>query len=361
MVEPTARETVRRVPHGEATTRLVEPEVTGAAPGRPGGSATLVDATALVARELGRAQRLSEQSQPGVLGLIGRFGAFVQRAYGLERLDEVSAHHVEAFVRSSTLRDGASPSVATMRLRRSTLRLFFRTARGLALVTGDPTVDVVLPSRTNRAARPLTDDEVQHCRRASLHDLTSTRLSVPWALGEATARTAEIPHLTVSDLDLGNGRVWIHGSHNTEPRWATLTPWGLTQVARRVSELGSASRPHHNVRPERVGQRRAPPLVFFAGTARDTHPRQPGRQRRRPAGVADRVGWRPDAHADRTHRCRRPGAGGAQPRRRGAHDQLELARPRPQPSGWLSGHRVSPRSNASKPSWRIAESMSSPS
>jgi integrase len=239
VVDPTAREAVRLAPHEEApTTRLVEPEVTGAAPGRPSGSSTLVDATALVARELIRAQRLSDQSQPRVLGLIARFSAFVQRAYGLEHLDEVSAHHVEAFVRSSTVRDGASPSVATMRLRRSTLRLFFRTARGLAIVTGDPTVDVVLPSRTNRAARPLTDDEVQHCRRASLHDLTSTRLSVPWALGEATARTAEIPHLTVSDVDLANGRVWIHGSHNTEPRWATLTPWGLSQMARRVNELG---------------------------------------------------------------------------------------------------------------------------
>jgi integrase len=240
VADPTAWEADRPAPRGEAAiTRLVEPGVTGAARRRPGESATLVDATALVVRELRRAQRLSDQSQPRVLGLIARFSAFVQRAYGLQRLDEVSVHHVEAFVRSSTVRDGASPSVATMRLRRSTLRLFFRTARGLALVTGDPTVDVVLPSRTNRAARPLTDDEVQRCRRASLHDLTSTRLSVPWALGEATARTAEIPRLTVSDVDLGNGRVWIHGSHNTEARWALLTAWGLSQVARRVSGLGS--------------------------------------------------------------------------------------------------------------------------
>ena len=89
-----------------------------------------------------------------------------------------------------------------MRLRRSTLRLLFRTARELGLVEGDPTLDVVLPSRTNEAARPLTDLEVQRCRRVALEDLTSTRLAVPWALGEATARTAEIPHLRVGDLDL---------------------------------------------------------------------------------------------------------------------------------------------------------------
>jgi site-specific recombinase XerC len=198
----------------------------------------LADGNAQVMRRLQRARRLSQQSEPRVFGLIERFTTFVQRAYGVERLEKVTAAHVEAFVRSSTIRDGAVPSVATMRLRRPTVRLLFRTARDLGLVAGDPTLDVVLPSRTNCAARPLSDDEVQDCRRASLHDLTGTRLSVPWALGEATARTAEIPRLTVSDLDLANGRVWIHGSHNTVARWAILTSWGLSQVARRVGELG---------------------------------------------------------------------------------------------------------------------------
>jgi site-specific recombinase XerC len=198
----------------------------------------LTDVNVQVMRRLQHAGRLSQQSEPRVFGLIERFTTFVQRAYGVERLERVTPAHVEAFVQSSTVRDGAVPSVATMRLRRSTVRLFFRTARDLGFIAGDPTLDVVLPSRTNRAARPLSDEEVQRCRRAALHDLTSTRLSVPWALGEATARTAEIPRLTVSDLDLANGRVWIHGSHNTEARWAILTSWGLSQVVRRVSELG---------------------------------------------------------------------------------------------------------------------------
>jgi integrase/recombinase XerC len=125
-----------------------------------------------------------------------------------------------------------------MRLRRSTLRLLFRTARELGLVVGDPTVDLVLPSRTNEAARPLTDLEVQRCRRVALGDLTSTRLSVPWALGEATARTAEIPYLVVGDLDLARRRVWIHGSSNTEPRWGVLSPWGVRQLERHLREHG---------------------------------------------------------------------------------------------------------------------------
>jgi hypothetical protein len=70
-----------------------------------------------------------------------------------------------------------------------------------------------------------------------LHDLASTRLSVAWALGEATARTSEIPHVTVTDVDLVCGRVRIHGSSKTEPRWGTLTEWGVAQVARHVRDL----------------------------------------------------------------------------------------------------------------------------
>ena len=186
-----------------------------------------------VAEEL--SQRLAIESTPRVLGLVERFGFFVARAFGVASLVEVSGVHVEAFVRSSTA-DGQLPSVATMRLRRSTLRSLFRTARELGLVEGDPTLDVVLPARTNEVARPLTDLEVQCCRRVALEDLSSTRLAVPWALGEATGRTAEIPYVSIGDLDLAHARVWIHGSSNTEARWGALTQWGVAQLERHLRD-----------------------------------------------------------------------------------------------------------------------------
>jgi integrase/recombinase XerC len=171
------------------------------------------------------------------VGLGERFCAFAERAYGVRSLAQVTPEQAGAFVASSSA-GGRLASVATMRLRRSTLRLLFRTARELGLVAGDPMVDLVLPPRTNEAARPLTDLEVQQCRRFALEDLTSTRLAVPWALGEATARTAEIPHLVVGDLDLVSGRVWIHGSSNTEPRWGSLSSWGVRQLERHLREQG---------------------------------------------------------------------------------------------------------------------------
>jgi integrase len=190
-----------------------------------------------VAAELHHRGRLSAQSEPRVLGLFERFGVFVGRAFGVARLRDVSREQVEAFIRSSTVGTGEAPSAATMQLRRSALRLLFRSARELDLLDGDPTVDLVLPSRTNESARPLTDDEVEQCRRVCLHALASTRLSVAWALGEATARTGEIPHVALSDLDLDGTRVWIHGSSKTEERWGALTCWGANQVARHVRGL----------------------------------------------------------------------------------------------------------------------------
>lgn len=191
----------------------------------------------LVAVELRGQGRLSAQSEPRVLGLFERFGVFVGRAFEVAILGDVSPEHVEAFVRASTVGTGEAPSAATMQLRRSALRLFFRTARELRLLEGDPTLDLVLPSRTSESPRPLTDEEVERCRRVCLHDLSSTRLSVAWALGEATARTSEIPHITLADVDLACARVWIHGSSRTEARWAGMTEWGATQVARHVRVL----------------------------------------------------------------------------------------------------------------------------
>jgi integrase len=194
---------------------------------------------AQVAKQLTTERSLSMESGPRVLGLVDRFELFVGRAFGVTALARVTQPHVEAFVRSTNA-NGELPSVATMRLRRSTLRLLFRTARDLGLVKGDPTLDVVLPSRTNEAARPLTDLEVQRCRRAALEALTSTRLTVPWALGEATARTAEIPHLRVGDLDLASSRIWIHGSNNTQARWGSITTWGIGQLERHLRDCSTA-------------------------------------------------------------------------------------------------------------------------
>jgi hypothetical protein len=111
------------------------------------------------------------------------------------------------------------------------------TQRQLGVYDGDFRIDLVLPPRSFLAVRPLTDDEIVVCRSFSLQTLTATRQPAAWALAEATARTSEIHHILVSDLDFTNSRVWIHGNSKAEPRWGSLSDWGAAQLARRVGSL----------------------------------------------------------------------------------------------------------------------------
>jgi integrase/recombinase XerC len=182
---------------------------------------------------------LSAQSLPRFLEVTDRFTSLVQRGHAVRQLADVTAEAADAFVRVAA--STGRPAPATMHLRRCYLRLLFRTARELGLCSHDPTLDLELPPRSNVSVRPLADDEVALCRSHSLWSLTNTRRPAAWALAEATARTAEIPHLRISDIDAGSLRVWIHGSPRTEPRWGHLSPWGAAQIARRLRALAE----HH--------------------------------------------------------------------------------------------------------------------
>ena len=203
---------------------------------------TLADAVDRVTRELAAACMLSIQSQRRMVELLYRFGRFVIVGYGVATLDTVAAQQVQAFV-AAPAGDGMAPGIATQHLRRSAVRLLFRVGRELGLASGDPTLDLRLPARSLSTARPLSDEEVALCRAAALHSLTSTRLAAAWALAEATARTAELSHLRVADVELDRARVWIHGSPRTDPRWGRLSDWGRVQLERRVHELGPSADP----------------------------------------------------------------------------------------------------------------------
>jgi integrase/recombinase XerC len=126
-----------------------------------------------------------------------------------------------------------------MHLRRSVVRLAFRTARDLGLAFIDPTLDLVLPARTSLSARPLTDEEVALCRSAALSSFTESRRPAAWALAEASARTSEISAICAGDIDLLPGVVQIRGGAKTDPRIGILTHWGHRQIERRIRALGS--------------------------------------------------------------------------------------------------------------------------
>jgi len=176
---------------------------------------------------------------PRVAETVTRFTAYLERGHRVSSIRHITQEHVEGFVFAPLPESSGRrrPAVATMHLRRTALRLYFRIARQEGFLELDPTVDLYLPARSGVAVRPLTSDEIILCRSYSLTSLTATRHPAALALAEATARSAEIPHIRVSDLDLEGGRVWLHGSPKTEVRWGYPSQWGLLQLARRLETL----------------------------------------------------------------------------------------------------------------------------
>ncbi len=206
----------------------------------------MVDGTRAVANELRTVidacceviveRRVSSNQVGRVVRVLDGFATFVTVAAGVRTLSDVSPSLAVSFVHAPD-GEGRVPSVPELHHRRTALRLLFRVARERGIEVGDPTLDLVLPPRVQRGARPLSDVEVVLCRSHAFWSLSDSRRAAAWALGEATCRSREITAATVDDVDLVGGRVWIHGGRVTAPRWGELTEWGAVQLRRRVDQL----------------------------------------------------------------------------------------------------------------------------
>jgi integrase len=184
----------------------------------------------LVVSQLAELDALAPVSLIRVSDLIRGFANYLG-ASGVESAASISEAHASAFVRSLT-RSRTEPSLATMHLRRTALRIFFREAKALGVLSVDPTSSITLPLRSYADLRPLTDKEIDRCRSFAERMEGETRYAIAWALSEATARVPELGAVRARDLDLMRGRIWIGGSSSTAARWSTLTDWGVEQVRR---------------------------------------------------------------------------------------------------------------------------------
>ena len=178
----------------------------------------------------------SAESTARLSDLMRHFVTFARTGFAVEDAEDVTPAIADGFVRARA-RDGSLPAVATMHLRRATVRLLFAEGRRLGLATHDPTMDLRLPPRSSLRTRALSDEEVALCRSFSMHTSSETRQPAAWAFAEATARSAEIARVRVQDLDLERSRVWIAGGSKTEARWGELSPWGLARVDHRLRSL----------------------------------------------------------------------------------------------------------------------------
>jgi integrase len=173
-----------------------------------------------------------------LIRVLEHFVEFAKAGFGVTVCVEVSTVIASEFVKACTF-DGNRPSVSLMHFRRSALRFLFRSLRHAGLAIGDPTLDLVLPPRSQLGVRGLADDEILLCRSHSLWSLSDLRRAAAWALAEATCRSVEIAQVRIADVDIAGQRVWIHGGRTTAPRWGNLTSWGITHLERRVARLGS--------------------------------------------------------------------------------------------------------------------------
>jgi integrase len=171
-----------------------------------------------------------------VARLLERFVLFAQAGFDVEDPSYVTPQMAEAYV-GAPLAGGEVASMPLRHLRRSALRLLFRALRDAGAPVGDPTIDLVLPPRSQLSSRPLDDDEVALCRGHALWSLGTERRAAAWGLAEATCRAVEIGQIRVRDIDLNGRRVWIHGGRTTAPRWGELSDWAASHLERRIAEL----------------------------------------------------------------------------------------------------------------------------
>lgn len=172
-----------------------------------------------------------------VVTVLERFAQFSNKGFGIAWLDEVTPGVATQFLKAPA-GGGLAASVSLRHLRRLAVRLLFRVARSEGHQVGDPTLDIHLPPRSQLSTRPLADEEMMICRGAAQWSLEDTRRTAAWALAEATCRTAELPFITVADVDLVRSRVWIHGGRRPAERWGRLDEWGVEQIGRRLAAVG---------------------------------------------------------------------------------------------------------------------------
>lgn len=251
------------------------PPVSDTPPSRPLAPGALSD---LVISHLAELDAMAPVSLIRVADLIRGFTNYLA-ASGVESTGDMGEAHASAFVRSLT-RSKTEPSLATMHLRRTALRILFREAKALGVLSVDLAGSISLPPRSYRDLRPLTDSEIDRCRSFAEHMEGETRYAVAWALAEATARVAELEAVRAKDLDLEHGRIWISGSTDTDARWCELTDWGI-----------------HQLRPVLMSRSKRPPdrsLLMLGGTSRaSVHELVASTLRQ--AGLAKTLGVRPNS------------------------------------------------------------------
>jgi integrase/recombinase XerC len=170
--------------------------------------------------------------------LLKHFNRFVTwcRMNDIRDIRDIGRDEAETFINQPIIsgRGIRKPSFPTRRNRRMAMRRAYMIMRTLGYVMPDPTIDVVLPSKTAGKSRACSDSELRQLRKAIHPDLYGISHASLLALAEAGATNTEISSLTMSAIDLEAGTVRLHGTYRTSPRTNPLTEWGNAVLRQRA-------------------------------------------------------------------------------------------------------------------------------
>ncbi len=220
---------------------------------------TLPEGFAMVTARWHSLGELAASTQQRLGGVLANAVARAERL-GITTWDDFDHPIAGKFVHSPTT-EGSTPSISTQHLRRSAIRIAFSTLRELDLASGDPTLDLALPPRSQLAARATSDDEIILLRMHATTDRDSRQPTV-LALTEATSTTGETPRISVLDLDDPKAprQVRLPGALHVKPRIGQLSDWGSRVIAYEVRRRRS------------VGIADAAPLTYSGSLPDSTSP-----------------------------------------------------------------------------------------
>lgn len=261
--------TVRRV--GDANTRGRLERNTGVFRLRAGlaapGAMALADAVALVAADWARQVAAGNITRAVIDGYLFDLPGFVAvlSVQGIEQVGEVTPNMVYAWC-TMPLASGEPSAVNSWNRRRSSVRSFFETCRCLGIADGNPAKAVDFPVRGGRYVNAFDDAAIRQAQDVARSVLGDTRTPCALALSMSGAAPRELANVTVADVDLAGGRVWLHsGGYRCRDRWVPFTDdWCAQAAADRVQDL----------RAEFGDEADGVPLVYKAHAKRPTEARQ---------------------------------------------------------------------------------------
>jgi integrase len=217
---------------------------------------------------LGEFAASTAETHAKVLSTLGKF-ARAQRIDFIADLDAVVLH---SWYQAPAARTGALPTANTVALRQSVARSLFRTMALLGITDRDVTVAVPALRRPERAVNPLTAQQVQTLKGASIRrreaHTGSSKGPAALALALLGLQSKEIPATRVCDIDFLAGTVWAHdgGIRIAERHVPIDDSWAWRMLAERVQYL---QKTHGN-------KAAAMPVAYEQGIPRGgTTPRNP--------------------------------------------------------------------------------------